>query len=274
MARNPNITAQHIPQIFNRKLLRLIRNKNSKTIFNTDFLSDYAASLLIEKLAQTNLTFSNILNLGTYSHKLQDFLNKQYPNCDITYANYSLNYLKHINSNNKILCDEELIPISNNSYDLVISLLNLHHINDLPGTLVQIKNILKNKGLFLAVLLGGDTLQTLRTSCLETDSKLGNASPKIAPFIDIKSMGTLLKRANFDMPIIDNQNLILEYQDIDKLFTDIKNIGESNILSKKSNCLMGKKRFNMIKTIYCKKFKNDDIIPANFELINITAFKN
>ena len=73
MATNPN----HIPQIFNRKLLRLIRDKNSKTIFNTNFLSDYAASLLIEKLAQTNLKFSNILILGIYSNKLQNFLNKQ-----------------------------------------------------------------------------------------------------------------------------------------------------------------------------------------------------
>lgn len=266
--------SDNIPQIFNRKLLRDIYNKNSETIFHTDFLCDYAVSLLIEKLSQTKLQFSQILNLGLVSKQLQDFLNNKYVNSDIIYAHHSLNYLKQICANQKIVLDEELIPISENNFDLIISVLNLHYINDLPGTLIQIKRLLKDKGLFLAVFLGEETLRELRYACLETDSKLGNASPKVPPFLDVKTTGLLLKRTNFHMPVVDNQKLTIEYHDINKLLQDIKDMGGANILYQKSNSLMGKNRLNMIKNNYLKKFRNNSIIVANFELINVTAFKN
>jgi len=265
---------ENIPQIFNRKLLRKMRDQNIRNIGCENFLSEYAASLLIEKLSTTNFTVSNILNIGFSSQKLEKFLIRKYKDCNITYGHYSTNCLKELKSQNKIVFDEELIPISDNSFDLVISLLNLHHINDLPGTLIQIKKILKDKGVFLAILLGERSFEELKTTCLDVDGEFGTMSPKVAPFIDIKTTGLLLKRTGFYMPIIDNQQLTLEYENMDKLLSDIKNIGESNILSKKSNSLIGKKRLASIKKSYINKFSQNNIIPATIELINITAFKS
>ena len=106
------------------------------------------------------------------------------------------------------------------------------------------------------------------------DSEYNKISPKIAPFIDIKTLGNLLVRAGFFMPITDAENIIVEYQDFYTLLQDIKNMGEGNILYKKSHYLLGKNYFKLLEKIYLNKFTNQDMIEANFELISLTGLKN
>ena len=54
----------------------------------------------------------------------------------------------------RLVCDEELLPVKAASLDLCVSGLSLHHVNDLPGTLIQIRRALKPDGLLLAAVLG------------------------------------------------------------------------------------------------------------------------
>ena len=218
-----------IPQIFNRKLLRHFREKYHKEIITTDFLTNYAIDLLIEKLSQSKLKFKHILVLGNISLELQSFLKEHYPQARVIYSNLSLNYLNHTEHNHRIVLDEEVLPFVKSSFDLVISVLNLHNINDLPGSLVQIRNILKDKGMFVAVMLGEKTLTKLRKSCIEADSNYAGVSPKVAPFIDIKTMGNLLSRAGFFMPVMDSQDVVVQYSKVRLLLEDLKNIWEKEI---------------------------------------------
>jgi SAM-dependent methyltransferase len=62
----------------------------------------------------------------------------------------------------RIVADEEFIPFAPRSVDLIVSNLSLHWVNDLPGCLLQIRQSLKDDGLFLAAMLGGNTLFELR----------------------------------------------------------------------------------------------------------------
>lgn len=62
-----------------------------------------------------------------------------------------------IRAEHDLTLDEEHLPFADNSLDAVISLLTLHWVNDLPGTLTQIRRMLKPDGLFLAILPGGET---------------------------------------------------------------------------------------------------------------------
>ena len=62
-----------------------------------------------------------------------------------------------------LAADEEALPFAPASFDLVLSSLSLHWVNDLPGALFQIRQILKPDGLFLAAMLGGGTLAELRS---------------------------------------------------------------------------------------------------------------
>ena len=59
----------------------------------------------------------------------------------------------------KIQHEMETIPFLENSFDLVLSSINLHWVNNLPFILAQIRTALKPDGMFIASLLGGSTLQ-------------------------------------------------------------------------------------------------------------------
>ena len=110
--------------------------------------------------------------------------------------------------------DEELLPFRPASFDLVVSCLTLHWVNDLPGSLVQARQALKPDGLFLAVMLGGGTLRELRSALLAADTELsGGAGPRISPFADVRDAGDLLSRAGFALPVADTSILTVSYAD-------------------------------------------------------------
>ena len=54
-----------------------------------------------------------------------------------------------------LLADEEFLPFKEGQFDMVLSNMNLHWVNDLPSTLRQIKTCLKPDGVFLGSMLGG-----------------------------------------------------------------------------------------------------------------------
>lgn len=60
------------------------------------------------------------------------------------------------------ILDEESFSLDKDSLDLVISCLSLHWVNDLPGCFSKIMESLKNDGVFMAAIFGGDTLYELR----------------------------------------------------------------------------------------------------------------
>ena len=86
----------------------------------------------------------------------------------------------------RIIPTLESFPLEESSIDCVISNLALHWINDLPGIMLQINRCLVPDGLFLAALLGGDTLYELRGSIqLAEQERKGGVSPHISPMAGI-----------------------------------------------------------------------------------------
>ena len=101
--------------------------------------------------------------------------------------------------------DFERLPLAPQSLDLVVSLLALHHANDLPGALIQLRGALKPDGLMLAALIGGETLTELRQCLTIAESEVtGGAAPRVAPFADVRALGGLLQRAGFALPVVDS----------------------------------------------------------------------
>ena len=73
-----------------------------------------------------------------------------------------------------------------------MSLLALHGVNDLPGTLAQVRRSLAADGLFIGCLLGGRTLTELRQAFALAEAEVeGGASPRVAPFADLRDLGAL-----------------------------------------------------------------------------------
>src|SRR3984893_4758231 len=89
-----------------------------------------------------------------------------------------------------VAADEEALPFRDASLDLVVSVLAFQFVNDLPGTLIQIRRALKPDGLLLAALVGGDTLIELSQAFAAAEVEIEDGvSPRVAPFADVRDMG-------------------------------------------------------------------------------------
>lgn len=252
-------------QIFDRELL--LKKRSRASIGKADLLIKYSVNNILERLNYISKEFTTILNLGcknSYgSELLKNKISSKYLlETDLTMKNSNFT---------RIIADEELIPFRENQFDLVVSVLNLHLINDLPGCLLQIKNILKPKGIFIACMFGEQNLPELRSSLINTEmSCLGGISPRTIPYITIQQLGSLLQRAGFFSPVIDKDLIKIEYSHPLDLIKDLRNMGETNILINRNKKYVGKHFWKKFYDNYTEKFNN----IASFEILNLLAIKD
>ena len=134
-----------------------------------------------------------------------------------------------------VAADEEALPFRDASLDLVVSALALQFVNDLPGTLIQIRRALKPDGLLLAALAGGDTLIELRQAFAAAEAEIEDGvSPRVAPFSDVRDMGALLQRAGFALPVADVDRITARYDSPLALMHDLRRMGATNPLVERS----------------------------------------
>jgi SAM-dependent methyltransferase len=262
------------PSIFNRELVKKHRTRAASNLKNHDFLLREMASRLCERLEYMKRDFPMALDLGAGSGAIADILAENKKVQTLVQTDISEKLLSK-NKGLKIVADEESIPFADNSFDLVASIGVLHLVNDLAGTLLQIRRILKPDGLFLGMLYGGQTLKELRCALENAEiAARGGISPRISPFVDIRDGGMLLNRAGFSLPVVDSEILNVEYTHPLKLMHDLRGMGDSNAM------LSAEKNFTPCSLImlavdnYFHDFSNENQrINASFELITLTGWK-
>jgi SAM-dependent methyltransferase len=164
---------------------------------------------------------------------------------------------------------EERLDDAPRDLDLALSFLSLHETNDTPGALVQIRQTLKPDGLFMGVMPGGDTLHELRQCLIEAEMEIcGGASPRVYPFADVRSVGSLLQRAGFALPVVDSETITVRYNDIFALMRDLRGMGAANALMARSKSSTRRSMFLRAAAIYQEKYgQSDGKIPATFTFI-------
>jgi SAM-dependent methyltransferase len=173
-----------------------------------------------------------------------------------------------------VTADEEVLPFRDASLDLVVSALALQFVNDLPGVLVQIRRALKPDGLFLAALIGGDTLTELRQSFAAAESEIeGGVSPRVAPFADLRDLGTLLQRAGFALPVTDTDRVIVRYDGAFGLMRDLRRMGATNALLDRRRTPLKRATLMRMAEIYAQRFAdNDGRLRATFEIVWLSGW--
>lgn len=169
----------------------------------------------------------------------------------------------------QVLDDEESLPFEPASFDLVLSNLSLHWINDLPGVLSQINNILKPDCPFIGAMLGGDTLFELRTSLqLAEQERRGGMSPRVSPLADVRDVGGLLQKAGFKMLTVDVDDIVVDYPNTFELMQDLQLMGEGNAVLGREPGAIGRDVLLANEAIYRELHGNEDgSIPATFRII-------
>jgi SAM-dependent methyltransferase len=170
--------------------------------------------------------------------------------------------------------DLEALPFAAESLDLAVSLLALHAVNDLPGALIQITRALRPDGLFIACLLGGQSLTELRQSLLAAEVELtGGASPRVAPFADLRDLGGLLQRAGFALPVIDSESVTVRYGDMFGLLRDLRAMGWANALAERSRKPLRRRVLLRAAELYAERFSDPDgRLRATFEIVWLSGW--
>lgn len=251
-------------RIFDRALLRANRNRAARKTGH-DFLHEWTARNLCARLEDIRREFPAALCLGAHGAETLRQSDKIGTLITMDIAEKRLAGI----SGPRIHGDEEFLPFSTSSLDLVLSPLVLHVVNDLPGALVQIRQTLKPDGLFLAAMLGGETLYELRQVMAEAEISLrGGISPRIAPFADKPQAGELLQRAGFSLPVVDSEIVTVTYENIFRLMNDLRHMGEGNAIIRRDRHYAGKPLFMEAARLYQDRFAEaDGRIRATFEII-------
>lgn len=253
------------PTIFDRHLLRR-RQERARASGAATFLIDRVAGELTERLSAVLRTFDRAVDLGTPTDALRRELSASGAVKTIIAAEPSATRLDNLYA--RVTADEEALPFADASLELVVSALSLQFVNDLPGTLVQIRRALKPDGLLLAALIGGESLTELRQAFAEAESEVeGGMSPRVAPFIDLRELGALMQRAGFALPVVDSDRLTVRYDSVFVLMRDLRAMGATNVLSERRRKPLRRSTLFRMAEIYTQRFADaDGRLRASFEI--------
>ena len=258
------------PRIFDRSLVRH-RLARAKAVGYADFLLGRAVDDLADRLAAVLRPFPLALDIGTPTAAAAGRLRSSgragtmvrlAPGPEADPAGRT------------VVGDEEALPFAGERFDLAVSLLALHAVNDLPGALVQIRRALKPDGLFLGCLLGGDTLTELRQAFAHGESEAeGGSSPRVAPFADLGDLGNLLGRAGFALPVTDVDTVTVRYSDPFALMRDLRAMGLANPLHDRRRTPLRRATLLQAASAYAERFADEDgRVPATFELVWLSGW--
>ncbi|MEM9575586.1 MAG: methyltransferase domain-containing protein [Pseudomonadota bacterium] len=174
----------------------------------------------------------------------------------------------------RIVADTDTLALEPHSCDLILHAMSLHWANDPVGQLIQCRRALKPDGLMIAATLGGQTLEELRRCLGQAEASItGGLSPRVAPMGEIRDYGALLQRAGFALPVADSLPLKAHYRDAFHLMRDLREMGETNVLSSRHRTPPPRSLFFETARLYGQAFANEDGgIFASFEMIFLTGW--
>ncbi|MBS0185121.1 MAG: methyltransferase domain-containing protein [Proteobacteria bacterium] len=260
------MTSSVPPQIFCKSTLKQHRLKAFALLKDNDPLVRIVEANLLLRIKDFKRDFHKILTLGFRSGALRDFMPQFSKNSNVI-SGFPLAPIPYTD----FVFDEENLPISSEKFDLIISALHLHTVNDLPGSLIQLYDALKPQGLFIGAFLGGETLKEFRTAFLKAEMFLKNGiSARFSPQIDIKQGAALLKRAGFKTPISESHSMTFYYETPFDLCSHLKALSETNSLLRRSKGLTTPR---LLKEVFQVYESVNDHFPLTFEVIYMTAWR-
>jgi SAM-dependent methyltransferase len=258
------------PRVFDRPLLRR-RRRRAQALGAATFLIDRVAADLAERLSAVLRRFAVAADLGSPTDAVRRALG------GLTDTLIAVDAApEHVRAHGgpRVVADEEALPFADGSLDLVVSALALQSVNDLPGTLVQVRRALKPDGYFLAALLGGETLTELRQSFAAAEADLeGGVSPRVAPLIDARDAGALLQRAGFALPVTDVDRVTVRYASAFGLMEDLRRMGATNPLVERRRTPLRRATLLRMAETYAARFADaDGRVRASFDVVWLSGW--
>nr|DBA27088.1 TPA: hypothetical protein GDO54_011267 [Pyxicephalus adspersus] len=265
--------------VFDRNMKRKQKNWASlqDNVQDCDYLKEEVGARIADRVFDVARQFSFALDLGSgrgyVSHNLTKETVEKFVQADVSEVAMKKSVASEIPAV-KVVTDEEFLPFKDNTFDLVVSNLSLHWVNDLPRTFHEICRVLKEDGVFIGAMFGGETLYELRCSLqLAELEREGGFSPHVSPFTAVNDLGNLLGRAGFNMLTVDTDEIQIHYPGMFELMKDLQGMGESNCAWNRRSLLH---RDSMIAAaaIYQEMYGEEDgSVPATFQIYYMIGWK-
>ena len=257
------MSASQPHRIFDRRSYRQRRRRFAGTETDLILLNE-TAEQVAARIASVNRRFAHGLDLNS---RPQSFHQLRHTAARWTRAGFA-------SADADVIADDELLPFTDQTFDLVTSILSLHSVNDLPGALIQIHRVLRPDGVFLAALFGGDTLRELRLAFAAAEvATAGGSSPRVAPFADVRDLGGLLQRAGFALPVADIDRTTIRYRDPMRLLFDLRALGETNVLAQRRPNFTSRRLMHAVLAEYIQRFGDEqNRVPATFDIVYLIGW--
>ena len=101
----------------------------------------------------------------------------------------------------------------------------------------------------------------------------GGASPRVAPFADLRDLGGLLQRAGLALPVTDVDSLIVRYASMFDLMRDLRAMGATSNLVQRSRIPLRRRVLVRAAEIYAEQFADaDGRVRATIELVWLSGW--
>lgn len=264
------------PLLFDRTRLRGRRDRAASRFADYAFLKTRVSNELIERLGDTSHSFARALDLGCHTGQLAGGLRAERGIEEVVAADFSPGMLAEVRRAGLtgVLADEERLPFEAASFDLVASALSLHWANDLPGALIQIRQVLRPDGLFLGALFGAGTLGELRTCLMEAEAEMtGGAAARVSPLPGLQDMAGLMQRAGFALPVVDIDRVKVRYDTPFGLLKDLGGMGERACFADGPGRALSRAVLARMAEIYAERFSDPDgRVRASFEIVYLSGW--
>jgi len=259
--------------LFDRDLLKQRRNRALQNqVPGSDFLIKAISKDLADRLSAIQRNFAVGLDLGGHTGHIASMLQDSGKvgtvlRGDLFHADPRL-------PQPDLVLDDAVLPFAPASLDLVVASPSLCFVNDLPGTLLQIRNALRPDGLFLAAIPGARTLKELRDVLMRAElESTGGVSPRVSPFADTRDLGALLQRAGFALPVADVDEFTVRYDTMFGLMRDLRAMGVTSPLMDRSKQPVTRSLFLNAANHYAADYADPDgRIRATFSIVSLSGW--
>lgn len=207
---------------------------------------DTVSSRLLERLDLLAIKPLRVLDLGCRSGYQLQSLAQRYPDAQIIGADPAPGKAPRLPGSwprwlrrtrqpdsQKIACDPHCLPFANGSFDLVVSNLLLPWCEAPHGVFKEVARVLDTGGAFMFTSAGPDTLIEYRRAWATIDSHLHSFG-----LLDMHDIGDAMMASGFAAPVLDRDNLVVDYPDIESLQSELQCLGAANVASGRRAGLM------------------------------------
>lgn len=207
-----------VPRIFSESLRARRRDRAATRFPAHDFLYAAMAEDMLERLGDVTRTFAHALVIGCPDRRLAGALEAR--GTTASCADPGAVWARLAGGEQ---AREDALPYHSETFDLILCCGTLDTLNDLPGALIAMNQLLVPDGLALVSFVGAGSLPRLREALLAADGD--RPAQRIHPQVDVRALGDLLARAGFAMPVADAQPLDVRYASLFGLLADLRGMG-------------------------------------------------